>query len=123
MTAWSLYMEALYNLKTDRQKMGAALAEALPIFTAIEDKSGYALIFDAFAAMYWLEGDVERAVRLAGYSDASERSTGTGLASMNRDYAGFYPDDLATDPALAAIYAEGHTLTVEQATELALPTG
>jgi predicted ATPase/class 3 adenylate cyclase len=120
MTAWSLYVEALYNLRTDRQAMRAALAEALPIFTAIDDKSGYALIFDAFAAFHFLEGDVERAMRLAGYSDASERSTGTGLAKMNREYAGFYPEGLTADTALAAIYAEGHTLTLEQATELAM---
>jgi predicted ATPase len=122
MTAWSLYMVALYNLKTDRQLMRAALEEALPIFTSIEDKSGYALIFDAFAAMYWVEGDVERAVRLAGYSDATESSTGTGLAKMNREFAGFYPLDLTNEPALAAVYAEGHTLTLDQATALAIPT-
>jgi predicted ATPase/class 3 adenylate cyclase len=120
MTAWSLYLVALGNLKTDRQAMRAALTEALPLFTEIEDKSAYGLIFDAFAALAWLEGDVERAVRLAGYSDASDRSTGTGLAKVNRDFAGFYPDDLVADPALAAIFAEGHTLTLEQATALAL---
>jgi predicted ATPase len=123
MTAWSLYLVALYSLKSDRPAMRAALEEALPLFTEIEDKSGYALIFDAFAALYWVEGDVERAVRLAGYSDATESSTGTGLAKMNRDFAGFFPQDLTTDPSLAAIYAEGHTLTLEQATELAIPTG
>jgi predicted ATPase/class 3 adenylate cyclase len=120
MTAWSLYIRALISLKTDREGMREALAEALPLFTEIEDKSGYGLIFDAFAALYWVEGDVQRAVRLSGYSDASERSSGTGLAKMNRDFAGFYPDDLIADPALAAIYAEGHTLTLQQATTLAL---
>jgi hypothetical protein len=120
MTAWSLYMGGLYNLRSDRAAMRAALTEALPLFTEIDDKSGYALIFDAFAALYWLEGDVDRAVRLAGYADATERSTGTGLAKMNRDFAGFFPDDLTTDPALAKVWAEGHQLTLEQATELAL---
>ncbi|MEP7040425.1 MAG: adenylate/guanylate cyclase domain-containing protein [Chloroflexota bacterium] len=120
MTAWSLYMLALYDIRTDRAAMRAALAEALPFFTEIDDKSGYSLIFDAFAALYWLEGDADRAVRLAGYADATERSTGTGLAKMNRDVAGFYPDDLTADPATAKVYAEGHQLTLEEATKLAL---
>jgi predicted ATPase/class 3 adenylate cyclase len=123
MIGWSLYMQAIYQQQSDPDAMRRALEEALPLFTEIEDKSGYALIFDAFAALYWTEGDVERAVRLAGFSNATERSTGTGLAKMNRDFAGFYPATLLEDPAYAAAYAEGQQLTVEQATELALRRG
>ncbi|MEO8638409.1 MAG: adenylate/guanylate cyclase domain-containing protein [Chloroflexota bacterium] len=122
MTGWSLYMRGLYLLSSDRAEMRRSLEEALPLFTEIDDKSGYALIFDAFAALYFTEGDVERAVRLAGFADATERSTGTGLAKMNRDFAGFYPRALIADPATAAKYAEGQQLTVEQATGLAIPT-
>jgi predicted ATPase/class 3 adenylate cyclase len=118
MTGWSLYMGALYQLQSDPAAMRRALEEALPLFTEIEDKSGYALIFDAFAALYWTQGDAERAVRLAGFANATERSTGTGLAKMNRDFAGFYPATLLEDPAFAAAYAEGQQLTVEQATAL-----
>ncbi len=120
MTGWSLYMLGIYNLTLDRAAMRAALQEALPLFTEIEDKSGYALIFDAFAALFWTEGDVNRAVRLAGYASATEASTGTGLAKMNREFAGFFPTTLTADPELAAAFAEGQHLTVEQATELAL---
>lgn len=120
MTGWSLYAIGIYNLKVDRAAMRAALEEALPLFTEIDDKSSYALVFDAFAALYWTEGDVERAVRLAGYVKATEASTGTGLARMNREFAEFYPATLTSDPELAAAFAEGQTLTVEQATEVAL---
>ena len=120
MIGWSLYAIATYNLKLDRAAMRAALEEALPLFTEIEDKSSYALIFDAFAALYWTEGDVDRAVRLAGYASATEASTGTGLAKMNREFAGFYPATLTSDPELAAAFAEGQRMTVEQATEVAL---
>jgi tetratricopeptide (TPR) repeat protein len=123
MTGWSLYMIGLYNLTMDRDAMRRALEEALPLFTEIEDKSGYALIFDAFAALFWTEGDVKRAVRLAGYASATEASTGTGLARMNREFAGFYPATLTDDPALKAAYEEGQQLTVEQATEVALGRG
>ncbi len=120
MTGWSLFMIAVCNLKLDRALMRAALEEALPLFTETEDKSSYALVFDAFAALYWIEGDVERAVRLAGYVKTTEASTGTGLARMNREFAEFYPATLTSDPELAAVFAEGQTLTVEQATEVAL---
>ena len=120
MTGWSLYAVGIYNLKVDRQAMRAALEEALPLFTSTEDKSSYALVFDAFAALYYTEGDVGRAVRLAGYVEAIEASTGTGLAKMNRDFAGFYPDTLTSDPELAAAFAEGQRFTIEQATAVAL---
>jgi hypothetical protein len=120
MTGWTLYMMALTNLTLDQTAMRRLLEEALPLFTESEDKSGYALVFDAFAALYWTEGDVKRAVRLAGYAAATEASAGTGLAKMNREFAGFYPATLTSDPELAAAFAEGQHLTLEQATELAL---
>ena len=120
MIGWTLYMLALYNLTLDRRAMRRLLEEALPLFTQIEDKSGYGMIFDAFAALFWTEGDVERAIRLAGYASALEASTGAGLARINRESADFYPATLTTDPELAAAFAEGQRMTVEQATELAL---
>ena len=123
MTGWTLYMMALYNLTLDQRAMRQLLEEALPIFTAAEDKSGYALVFDAFAALFWTEGDVTRAVMLTGYAAATEASAGTGLAKMNREFAGFFPFTLTSDPELAAAYAEGQQLTLEQATALALRSG
>jgi tetratricopeptide (TPR) repeat protein len=123
MTGWTLYMMALSNLTLDPTAMRQLLEEALPLFTESEDKSGYALVFDAFAALYWTEGDVKRAVRLAGYAAATEASAGTGLAKMNREFAGFYPATLTSDPELATAFAEGQHLTLEQATELALVRG
>ena len=120
MIAWTLYMLGLYHLTIDQSLMRRELEEALPLFTGIEDKSGYALIFDAFAALHWIQGDVPRALRLAGYASATEASTGTGLARINRESASFYPENLTTDPELAAAFAEGQHLTVEEATELAL---
>lgn len=123
MIGWTLYMLALYNLTLDRAAMRQMLEEALPLFTEIEDKSGYAMIFDAFAALFWTEGDVRRAMRLAGYASATEASTGAGLARINRESADFYPATLTTDPELAADFAEGQRMTVEQATEVALRPG
>ncbi|HYM53620.1 MAG TPA: tetratricopeptide repeat protein, partial [Candidatus Dormibacteraeota bacterium] len=120
MTAWGLYILALFELETDRKATRQHLEEALPLFTETEDKSSYGLIFDGFATLEWAEGDVVRAMRLAGYGAATERSAGTGLASLSREVAGFIPEALAEDPQLAAAHAEGQRITLEQATDLAL---
>ena len=120
MTAWSLYMIGLFNLQIDQAAARQSFEEALPLFTATEDKSGYALIFDGFATLEFTKGEVPRAMRLAGYAAAEERSAGTGLAKWNREYVGFFPETLTSDPELAEEYAEGQRLTLEQATDLAL---
>ena len=120
MIGWSLYILAIYNLTIDPSQMRVALEEALPLFTETEDKSSYGLIFDAFGALYFTEGDVRRSVQLGGFASAAEANTGTGLAQMNRDFAGFHPEALLEDPEFAALYAEGQRMTVEQATESAL---
>jgi predicted ATPase/class 3 adenylate cyclase len=120
MTAWGLYMLALFELTPDRAAMRRHLEEALPLFVEGDDKSGYALLFDGFATLEWAEGDVPRAMRLAGYAAATERSAGTGLAKINREFAGFFPETLMESSELSAEYAEGQRLTLEQATDLAL---
>jgi predicted ATPase/class 3 adenylate cyclase len=120
MTAWGLYNLALFELQSDRAAMRRHLEEALPLFTETEDKSSYGLLFDGFATLEWAEGDVAMAMRLAGYAAATERSAGTGLAKLSREVAGFFPETLAGDPELAAAYAEGQRLSLEQATDLAL---
>ena len=108
MTGWALYIVALCNLTIDREVMRGNLEEALPIFVDSGDKSGYSLIFDGFAVLEWADGDIPRALRLAGYAAATERSVGTGLAEWNREFAGFHPDSLIeTDPANGAFFAEG----------------
>jgi hypothetical protein len=81
------------------------------------------MIFDAFAALFWTEGDTMRAIRLAGFASATEASTGAGLARINRESADFYPATLTTDPELAVAFAEGQRMTVEEARELALRPG
>jgi predicted ATPase/class 3 adenylate cyclase len=120
MTGWALYLLAGSNLTMDKAAARRYLEEALPIFVENEDKSGYGLLFDAFGTLEWANGNVAVALKLAGYATATERSTGTGLAEVNREFAGFYPETLVDDPANAAAFAEGQHLDLEQATALAL---
>jgi hypothetical protein len=120
MTGWALYLLAGSNLTIDKDAMRRYLEEALPIFVENDDKSGYALLFDGFATLEWANGNVALALQLAGFAAATERSTGTGLAQLNREFAGFYPATLVDDPANAAAFAEGQHLDLAQATALAL---
>jgi hypothetical protein len=105
----------------DRAVARRHLVAAYRLFTQTNDTSGHALVFDALATLAWREGDVSRAMRLTGFVGQVESTSGTGLAKLNRDQAGFRPETLAEDPALAAAYEEGRRLTLEEATVLALP--
>jgi hypothetical protein len=121
MLAWGLYTEALAS-RDDLPYMRALLKEALEYFLETGDKSGYALVFDGFAALAHAEGDDDTALRLSGFAAATETLAGTGIAAINREFGGFYPEQLvATDAAHAAMYAAGQAMTLEEATKLALP--
>ena len=121
MTAWAHYMVGVFHLTIDTDEMRRNLEAAHHLFVEANDTSGLALVFDALATLAMRGGRVETAMRLAGYAGTIEQTSGTGLAKMNRDQAGFSPETLAQDPALAAAYEEGRQLTLEQATALALP--
>jgi len=120
MLAWALYMRGLTHLDTDRALLQEALAEALDIFRHTNDVSGYALVFDAFAAAAHFEGDTIRAMRLGGYAAATEKLAGGGLGALNRSYAGFFPEQLMETPEYAAAYAEGQQMDLDRAIRLAL---
>ena len=120
MTGWALYMVGAGVLTIDRARTRENLREALPYFLEGDDRSAYGLLFDAFAAYFYGEGDHPRAMRLAGFAAATERSAGTGLAKVTRDATGFTPENLLDDPGLAAAYAEGQRFDLESARRLAL---
>ncbi len=120
MLAWTLYMQGLTHLDSDRDRLYEVLAEALAIFRETNDVSGYALVFDAFAAAAHFEGDTIRAMRLAGYAAATEKLAGGGLGALNRYYAGFFPEQLIETPEYAAAYAEGQQMDLDRAIRLAL---
>jgi tetratricopeptide (TPR) repeat protein len=119
MLAWSLYMQGLTFLNTDRDRLHQVLREALDIFRQTDDVTGYALVFDAFAAAAHFEGDTPRAMRLAGYAAATEKLAGGGLGVLNRQYAGFFPEQQMETPEYAAAYAEGQQMDLERAIRLA----
>jgi predicted ATPase/class 3 adenylate cyclase len=121
MTGWTLYMRGLINLREDLPAARADLTEAYKIFRSTDDVTGYALVFDAFAAIAHLAGDDEAAARLAGFATATERLAGSGLGAANRDLANFDPDQLrAASAQFAANYAAGQRMQLADVERLAL---
>ena len=120
MLAWALYTSGLMRIQLrDWDRARADLSEAVSIFAATNDVSGYALVLDGFASLEWREGDQRRAMRLAGAAGALQDVTGIGLARRNRDITEFYPDQI-TDPILVEAYAQGKSLSPQEAVRLAL---
>ncbi|MGH2358070.1 MAG: adenylate/guanylate cyclase domain-containing protein [Candidatus Limnocylindria bacterium] len=124
MTSWAIFMQAGYAEGAgDRARARALLLESLQFFSEINDVSGYGLVFDFLAANEFAMGNRELAMRLAGAATAIQATSGNGLAELNRDAEGFFPDILAaSDSELAVAYEEGKRLEPAQAVALARST-
>jgi tetratricopeptide (TPR) repeat protein len=123
MLAWALYTAALMRIQLAQWDAARAdLGEAMSIFGATQDVSGYALVLDGFASLEWRVGDRQRAMRLAGAAAALQDVTGVGLAARNRVVTSFYPEQV-TEPDLVAAYAEGKDLSPQEAIRIALHDG
>ncbi|HEX2194836.1 MAG TPA: hypothetical protein VHK63_07795, partial [Candidatus Limnocylindria bacterium] len=122
MLAWALYTQGLILTQARRMDEARdALARSLEIFRETHDISGYAIILDGYAAIEWVAGNRDEAMRIAGAASAIADVSGVGLAERNRAYAQFFPAELLREAPLAEAYAEGQKLSVEGA--LALVTG
>jgi predicted ATPase/class 3 adenylate cyclase len=116
MLGWSLYtlgqVETLEgNLDASRER----LLEALDLFAAADDMSGFAIVLDGLAINAQRAGDHQRAARLSGVVANLEAKTGTGLNPHNRLFFGFDPTALRDDPDTAAAWAEGEGLSTADA--------
>lgn len=120
MVAWSLHMTGMVNLRIDPEIARTSLREGLEMFLEANDVTGYALIFDGFAFLAHADGDVIRALQLAGFAATAEKRAGTGLNAYNREVSDFHPEALLTTPEYQAAYAEGQHMSLERAAAIAL---
>jgi predicted ATPase len=117
---WGLFTRGLiFTQLGDLPQSRENYLQALEIFRETEDVTGYALVLDGIAALEWLEGNEQRAMRLAGASATITDVSGIGLARVNRDAAQFFPQDLQERAEFADSYAEGRRLTIDEAIALA----
>jgi predicted ATPase/class 3 adenylate cyclase len=121
MKAWTHYMLGS-NENIDRRPSDARhfFREALGYFVASDDLSGFALVFDGFAASAYLLGDHVLAMRLAGAARTIQAAGGTQLGALNRAWNEFNPDDLLADPGLATAFEEGKRMEPSDAAKLAV---
>jgi uncharacterized protein YfaA (DUF2138 family) len=93
--------------------------EALKLFADAEDVSAPVLIFSGLAAVAREEGDMLRAARLAGASEAQEAASGAGLGSVVGSREGWRPSGVLPAEQEAA-RAEGKAMTLQQSIAYAL---
>jgi tetratricopeptide (TPR) repeat protein len=121
MIGWTGYGVGLADLlEGDWPEARRRFHNALAIFAESADVSGYTLVLDSIAGLAFREGDRQRAARIAGAVATLERTTGTGLNTVNRDFARYDPTPLKTDPETAAAYAEGERMDVDAIVAYAL---
>jgi predicted ATPase/class 3 adenylate cyclase len=117
---WASYTVALYGLRDRRlEEAATGLAEALGVFAAADDVSGYVLVIDAIALLAWLSGDARTAARLSGAVAELERRSGTGLNPVNREAMEWKPEDLRDSPETAEDWHAGSLMTAAEAVDAA----
>ncbi|HEX6474516.1 MAG TPA: hypothetical protein VF114_05455, partial [Candidatus Limnocylindria bacterium] len=118
---WALFTRGLIrNRAGDPAGALRSYEEALATFRETEDMTGYALVLDGIAAVYWAQGDRERAMMIAGAAAEITVVQGMGLAEINRQTSQFYPEEMLTQRDLSEAYARGRRLTIEEALAMAL---
>jgi hypothetical protein len=93
------------------------------MFRDVDDRTGYALVLDAFACFALRAGDQERAAFLSGAVDDLARSTGTNLHLPNRELFDFDPAPLRSHPRWAAGAREELPRVIAYALGEGLPPG
>jgi len=123
MFGWAEYDLGLIDVREGRLPSARhRLGEALRIFAAARDVSGYVLVLDAFAAFSLRIGDEERAARISGAVANLEHATGTGLNPANRILGQYDPTYLRDKPETAGAWVEGARLSPEAAIAYAMET-
>jgi predicted ATPase/class 3 adenylate cyclase len=123
MTGWATYTVGLADLiEGDQPAAARKFHRALEIFDQSADVSGYTLVLDGLSALALAAGDRQRAARLAGAVATLERTTGTGLNASNRQFVGYDPAPLRTDPDTAETFAAGERMAIREIVDYALGT-
>jgi tetratricopeptide (TPR) repeat protein len=113
--AWALHTRALVAMDMKQAAVARPLVEeAMDIFTAAGDVSGIVLVLSDFADLALLEGDRERAARIAGAAVAHEKRSGAALGSHITVAERRGSASLTTE-ADEALKAEGQGWTLDQA--------
>jgi non-specific serine/threonine protein kinase len=114
--------EAAFQLR-EYDAASTYFAESLSIRHALGDKRSVALSLEAFAMLAIAQWQPERAAQLTGAAEALRESIGAPLAPAGRadyDHTVAAAREGLGEKAFASVWAEGRTMTLEQAIEYAL---
>lgn len=115
----------LARLQGDYERATELLRESLVVVAALNDKRCTPLSVEGLACVASELGQWERAARLFGAAEALREAIGVTLLPAERvdhDRAAATARALAAEVAFAAAWAEGRTMTLEQAADYALAT-
>lgn len=125
-TGWALHELGGVALKTgDLATARSSYHEGVRIFIDAGDLSGMVFFLRDLAELAMAEGDRERSIRLLGAADAHGKSSGTGLAEQDAQMRGSLRpgEHELTGSDLAALWAEGKEMSLDEAVEYALGDG
>ena len=97
--------------------------EALEIFSGAGDLSGIVLLLDDAASVAKLQGDADRALRLAGAAARQQEATGVALASIVNVNEGRAWKETIDTPDEERAWNEGQAMSVDDAIAYALESG
>ena len=121
--SWATYMLAgIAGRNGDVDGAATHIRHALEMFASVRDVTGMMLSIDEVAYGLSVAGDLANGLRLAGSVAAFERRHGGTYVSSVRSLSD-RPDPVAAiggDPALAAAWAEGEAMSLDDAVTLAL---
>jgi tetratricopeptide (TPR) repeat protein len=118
---WALHTRSLTAIKkADLANARRFVDEALQIFAKAGDISGVIILLDDASEIERLEGNRELGIRLAGAAAAHQVASGAGLQNvLNIEEGRIRREDLSDDADQRA-WAEGQTMTIDQAVALAV---
>jgi predicted ATPase/class 3 adenylate cyclase len=121
--SWATYMLAsVARRRGDQRSAAIHIRDAVEMFASVRDVTGMMLCLVEVSDELSAAGDVADGLRLAGAAAAFERRHGGSYIATDRDFQALQDPRTAIgdDPALAAAWAEGEALTLEDAVALAL---
>ena len=120
--AWSLHMLGMAHMLLDQTARSRdEVRAAFRMFVEDGDLTGISLGLVDSAALELMNGNADRALRIAAAADALARRIGTGLADVAAQPSYFPPlPQKPDDPARQAVWDEGAAMPLEQAIAYAL---
>jgi predicted ATPase/class 3 adenylate cyclase len=122
-TGWALHLLGITAIRLGRLDVAwVRLSEGLRLFREAADVSAIVLLLADFVELALAEGDPERSLRCGGAEAALRESTGVGLSGWIRplEERRKLAEQLTSQATAARAWAEGSSMSLDEAVEYAL---